>query len=224
MIRDDFHGAGGWHVALMMLGCTEQTLGVEMEPHPVATARAAGATVIRADVRHLRGDALGRPRLYIASPPCQTYSPAGKRAGIATLPLILAAVQLVADGETPERAVDRVNVSGADLDERSMLVLHPLEVIRDTLPDAIALEQVRSVLPVWQAYSTALEGMGYSVATGVLHSEQYGVPQTRDRAILVARRDGIPARLPEPTHSRYYSRDPGRQDLGVEPWVSMAAA
>lgn len=77
MIRDDFHGAGGWHVALMMLGCTEQTLGVEMEPHPVATARAAGATVIRADVRHLRGDALGRPRLYIASPPAPGWRKPG---------------------------------------------------------------------------------------------------------------------------------------------------
>ena len=46
-------------------------------------------------------------------------------------------------------------------------------------------------------------------------------PQTRRRAILVARNDGGIARLPKPTHSKYYARDPERRDPGVLPWVSM---
>src|SRR5690606_18173394 len=88
----------------------------------------------------------------------------------------------------------------------------------------LAFEQVPTVLPVWEAYADHLRAEGYSVATGVVHAEQYGVPQTRKRAILVARRDGREARLPAPTHSRYYPRTPRKLDEGVLPWVSMAEA
>lgn len=55
----------------------------------------------------------------------------------------------------------------------------------------------------------------------------HAVPQTRKRAILIAKRDpdldgeAVP---PVPTHSRYYSRDRKRLDAGVLPWVSMAEA
>src|SRR5690606_21533323 len=68
-----------------------------------------------------------------------------------------------------------------------------------------------------------LRAEGYSVATGNLHAEQYGVPQTRKRAVLVARIDGE-AKLPTPTHSRYYNRSPEKLDDGVLPWVNMAEA
>lgn len=67
-------------------------------------------------------------------------------------------------------------------------------------------------------------GMGYSTWTGFLHSEQYGVPQTRKRAYLIARRDGGVAEPPTPTHSKYYSRTPQKLDVGVDKWVSMAQA
>src|SRR5690606_16247200 len=79
------------------------------------------------------------------------------------------------------------------------------------------------VLPVWEAYAEVLRAEGYSVATGNLHAEQYGVPQTRKRAILVARLNGE-AKLPTPTHSRYYNRTPEKLDDGVLPWVCMADA
>ena len=55
----------------------------------------------------------------------------------------------------------------------------------------------------------------------------HAVPQTRKRAILIAKRDPDldgEAAPPVPTHSRYYSRDPKRLDPGVLPWVSMAEA
>jgi hypothetical protein len=88
----------------------------------------------------------------------------------------------------------------------------------------VVWEQVPSVLPVWKACAEVFTERGYSTSVGVLNAEQYGVPQTRRRAILVARRDGVPAALPPPTHSRYHSHDPKRLELGVQPWVSMATA
>jgi DNA (cytosine-5)-methyltransferase 1 len=73
------------------------------------------------------------------------------------------------------------------------------------------------VAPLWEACARVLRRCGYSVATGVLRAEQYGVPQTRQRAILVARSPQLtgllgPAVLPPPTHSRYYNRTPQRLD------------
>ena len=77
--------------------------------------------------------------------------------------------------------------------------------------------------PLWDACAVILRAYGYSIDTGVLNSEQYGVPQTRRRAVLVAHKDRAEA-LPTPTHSRYYSRSPAKLDPGVLPWVSMSDA
>ncbi|WP_246095207.1 DNA cytosine methyltransferase [Streptomyces roseicoloratus] len=113
-------------------------------------------------------------------------------------------------------------------DDRTGLVLEPLrwalEALRDGRPyEAIVLEQVPAVLPVWQEYAKVLSAEGYWVAEPkVLHTEQFGVPQTRRRAILVARRSSI-AELPKPTHRIYRKgvpRDHG--DPTLAPWVPMS--
>ena len=60
----------------------------------------------------------------------------------------------------------------------------------------------------------------------MLSAEQFGVPQTRKRAYLVASLDG-PAQLPVPTHRSYNPRRPDEVREGEEgllPWVSMADA
>lgn len=53
---------------------------------------------------------------------------------------------------------------------------------------------------------------GFDVAEDVLLAADYGVPQTRRRAIVVGVLDGV-ARLPEPTH-----HDPREPRLGTESW------
>ncbi|MGW7688890.1 DNA cytosine methyltransferase [Streptomyces asiaticus] len=59
------------------------------------------------------------------------------------------------------------------------------------------------------------------MATGILRSEQHGVPQTRRRAVLIARLDGEAA-LPAPTHQAYRKGQPQTAGgSGVLPWVSM---
>ncbi|MFF8597018.1 DNA cytosine methyltransferase [Streptomyces sp. NPDC015220] len=69
-----------------------------------------------------------------------------------------------------------------------------------------------------------LRNEGYTVVTARMNAEEYGVPQTRARAVLVVRRDDEAA-LPAPTHrrsSRTTDQDGGNQDL--LPWVSTAQA
>lgn len=217
---DLFAGPGGWDISARQLGIV--VVGIEWDADTCATRRAAGLyRTIHDDVRSF-GPANFLANGLIASPPCPTFSSAGKGSGRRALNSVIeAAGHLATGGGLLAHAID-------DRDERTALVLEPLRWAIEAHTDGtpyqwIALEQVPAVLPVWEAYAEHLRGIGYSVATGILHAEQYGVPQTRRRAILVARLDGAVA-LPAPTHSRYYPRDPDRLDPGVLPWVSMAEA
>jgi DNA (cytosine-5)-methyltransferase 1 len=158
----------------------------------------------------------------IGSPPCQAYSTAGKGAGRRDVAHVLACVaELVAGRDTRTEHAERCE------DARSMLVVEPLRWALALRPAWIALEQVPPVLPLWDVFADALRAVGYSVWTGVLEAERFGVPQTRERAILMARRDR-PVHPPPPTHQRYVPGEPQRHEvtmLGeVLPWVSMAEA
>ena len=215
----DLYAGTGWGVAIQRLGAQEH--GVEIMPEAIATREANGMETVYTDVwdAHLAEDL--EFDTLIASPPCQAYSAAGNGAGRKALDDVL---------ETLERLTwmdldDLREWSLALGDERIGHVLVPLHYIWRFQPDYVALEQVPTVLPVWKAYIPHLEEMGYSVHVSVMRSEQYGVPQTRRRAILMARKTHLgPVAPPIPTHSRYYERDPKRLDAGVLPWVSMAEA
>lgn len=213
---DLFAGPGGWSVALRKLGLTE--MGVEWDKAACATREAAGFPTTQADVRAL--NPLDFPSAgLIASPPCQTFSMAGNGAGRKALDTVL---------EGLDRLFDGLDLPEYD-DDRTALVLEPMRWILERYRagdpyEWIALEQVPTVQPVWDAYARYLRELGYSVDTGKLQAEEYGVPQTRRRAILVAKLVGE-AKLPAPTHMRYKKGVP--QDYvtdGLKPWVSMADA
>lgn len=213
------HFAGlGWGVACHRLGVREY--GVEIAPSAIRMRSANGMRTIYRDVWSglLYPWMVPFHRLYIASPPCQTFSIAGKGEGREALEHVLAAI----DAGLYQRPRDLLEL-GERLDPRTALVLAPLAHIWAHRPELVALEQVPEVLPVWHAYAAVLRQIGYSVWAGIMRAEQYGVPQTRKRAILMARLDGK-VEPPVPTHSRYYSTDPARLDPGVEKWVSMAEA
>lgn len=214
---DHFAGVG-WGVACHALGIREY--GVEKAKEAIWSRSANGMRTIYRDV----WSGLFRPwlvpshGLYIASPPCQTFSMAGNGEGREALDDVLTAID-------DRRWTDAESLFALTeiMDPRTALVLTPLAHIWTHRPELIALEQVPEVLPVWHAIAAVLRTLGYSVWTGILRAEQYGVPQTRKRAILMARLDGK-VEPPVPTHSRYYSTDPARLDRGVAPWVSMAEA
>ncbi|MDQ1215716.1 DNA cytosine methyltransferase [Microbacterium arborescens] len=186
----DLFAGTGWGVALQQRGIREG--GVEIMDEAVASRTAAG---MESPFRDVWDVLLSAPTdspwfkaaLSIASPPCQSFSVAGKGAGRAALGDVLRAID-----EHAYRTPEKLRALGAQTDERTALVLTPLAQV--------------------------------SVWTGIMRAEQYGVPQARRRAVLIARADGIEAAMPTPTHSRFYERQPDRLDPGVLPWVSMAAA
>lgn len=187
MILDLFAGPGGWSEGLATLGLAD--IGIEWDAAACATRAAAGHLTIRADVAQYPTDPfVGKVTGLIASPPCQDFSMAGKRAGI--------------------------------VGDRGQLLTEVMRWARALRPEWIACEQVPPVLPWWETYAHDLRELGYSTWSGVLCAADYGVPQTRRRAILMASRVRA-ATPPAPTHDEC----PADGLFGrLEPWVAWGEA
>ncbi|WP_394430423.1 DNA cytosine methyltransferase [Streptomyces sp. SGAir0957] len=215
-VLDLFAGPGGWSEGLRRLGV--QDVGIELEASACATRAAAGHTTIRADVAaYPTAPLTGRITGLIASPPCQSFSAAGLRAGHHDVDLCHQGLDDLARGDDTRPAL-----ATACADPRSLLVLEPLRYALALRPEWIALEEVPAVAPLFAHTARILRTLGYSVWTGVLNAADYGVPQTRRRALLLASRTRT-ATPPEPTHAK----DPGPDTLfgpALARWVSMADA
>ncbi|MFM9703643.1 DNA cytosine methyltransferase [Streptomyces galilaeus] len=208
MKRDDLtvHGfAGiGWSEALPG-GANE--IGLELDAAACRTRVAAGHRTIRCDVTQYPTWVFkGRTRGGIWSPPCPGFNKSGKKLGLADLPLVHQAIEDLSRGRDTRAAI-----GAACRDSRSILTAEPMRWMYDLQPEWICMEQVPSVLTVWRHYAEILERWGYATAAGVLDAADYGLGQTRKRAVLIASRARA-AQLPAATHGL-----PGQQ-----PHVAMA--
>lgn len=231
---DLFAGPGGWDEGARMVGLPGRVIGLDNDVDACATALAAGHDRYLADLSLIPVDKFGPFTGEIGSPPCPPFSTAGKGLGKLDKPRILA-------------HVERIRNAGRWLhysrqgwhDPRSPLTLEPLRWALQGHPEWIACEQVPGVLPLWEAFAEVLRDHGYHAAAGALSSERYGVPQTRKRAFLVARKcmfdDAGEAHLtvgacpnavwlPEPTRQGYSKRAPLDPASWLPRWVSMAEA
>lgn len=214
-IVDLFSGPRGWSEGLRMLGLAD--IGLEWDWAACKTAHAAGHATIQTDVAAystapFKGRIIGK----ISSPPCQPWSRAGKRAGIADQALVQQAVHDLAHGRDT-----RAELKAACKDERSILAAEPMRWLHDLRPEWVCMEQVPDVLPLWKHYALYLQGWGYSTWVGILNAADYGVPQTRQRAILIASRTRK-VTAPDPTHAKAPEWD--LFGICLQPWVSMAEA
>lgn len=180
---DLFAGPGGWSEGMRRLGLRD--FGLELDDAACRTRYAAGHATWQVDVTTVDPSMFeGVPGL-IASPPCQDFSSAGRRAG-------------------------RAGESGWLIDTVGTWVY----LMR---PRWFVCEQVPEALPVWREHAHELyRPQGYSTWCGILNSADYGVPQRRARAFLIASLDRV-AHPPEPTHAE----DPEPGFFGeLEPWAT----
>ena len=138
----------------------------------------------------------GEPDLLIGGPPCQPFSKAG----------------YWANGDS--RRLD---------DPRAGTLNAYMRIVEESLPCAFVLENVSGL-----AFSGKDEGLrlllsmigqinrragtAYKPVFKVMRAVEHGVPQLRERFILVAHRDGLDFKFPEPTHSL-----PGEESIFLEP-------
>lgn len=208
-IVDLFAGPGGWDEGLRMLGRTD-VAGIEWDHDACLTATAAGHLRIEADVANYPTAPFAGIEGLIASPPCTAFSMAGKGEGRDVMAELLEAVH--------NRDWTALR---SDYDPTVWLPLEVGRWVEELRPEWVAFEQVPQALPIWEAYVHVLEAWGYAADARVLMAADFGVPQTRQRAFLIAHRDGV--RWPEPTHFGNRRRK-HQMDLFGSPWVTAADA
>lgn len=215
MIVDLFSGPRGWSEGLSMLGLAD--VGLELDADACRTSHNAGHRTIQCDVtQYPTAPFRGRITGKISSPVCTPFSQAGKQGGLVDLPLVYQAVHDLALGRDT-----RTQLKAACRDAKSILAAEPMRWLHDLRPEWVCMEQVPAVLPLWQQYAGILRGWGYSVWTGVLNAADWGLPQTRRRAIFIASRvRNVTA--PDPTHGENTATD--LFGMARLPWTTMADA
>ena len=168
---DFFSGFGGMTIGARAAGF-DVLFGVEYDPNLAAVYRAnLGDHVIVADVTTINMADLPRVDVFHASPPCTNASVANANGGESPQDLAMA------------QAVCRYIVAKQ--------------------PGIVTLENVYQYrnFESWREIARTLLAEGYTYNYWHVNMANYGVPQTRKRMIVVARRDKKTPQLPERTHA-----------------------
>lgn len=128
-------------------------------------------------------------------------------------------------GGFPCQGFSVANKFRSSLDKRNELYLEMLRVIRDKKPRWFVVENVRGILSIgdgviFQEILQDFRDVGYRVNYKVVNMADHGVPQTRQRVIILGTRSDLPKRMtayhPEQTHSK-------EGDVGKN-WVTVGEA
>lgn len=184
-----FSGAGGLDIGFENAGFSI-AVAVEIDPSCCDTLKTnrPNLPVINKNISEVTSDEILKtanlkplePALVIGGPPCQSFSLAGLRKGLD--------------------------------DERGKLLFEFVRIVRETLPFGFILENVkgltnwdsgRALKLLMEELSKPIEydGKSYSYTITqpkVLNAVDYGVPQFRERLILVGNRNGLDFTYPTP--------------------------
>ncbi|MBX3245864.1 MAG: DNA cytosine methyltransferase [Myxococcales bacterium] len=185
---DLFCGAGGLTHGLISAG-VKVVAGVDFDSackHPYETNH-PGLVFHEADVAELDAEVVAgwfgdaSVRVLAGCAPCQPFSNYALR------------YQKEEDGKNVED------------DERWSLLNHFASLVEALMPDIVTMENVPSVRKhaVFQKFHATLVRLGYHVWHDVVDCSQYGLPQRRQRTVLLASRHGeIALRAPDATEPR----------------------
>lgn len=192
-----FSGAMGLDIGLEKAGLNV-VIGQDFEPSCVETMRANGHNVLGGDIREINPDTLlkltglhvGEPFMVCGGPPCQPFSTAGKRLGIND-PRGSLFMDFI-------RMIDYIRPRFFVMENVKGIVSSPLKhvSVKEREKDDPE-QQLGTVLDV---ILSEFDKLGYKTVYGVLDAVNYGVPQFRERFVLIGSRDNEDIFLPMPTH------------------------
>lgn len=206
-----FSGAMGLDLGIEKVGFKIRVC-VEKDKWAAQTIRAnTSIPVIERDINDVHTDeilaaaGIGRQdvTLVIGGPPCQAFSTAGKQKGFA--------------------------------DFRGNVMLQYLRVVRDIMPEFFIMENLRGLQsaklnsvpaeyaeyePIKDVKGSAFHFMvaefrklGYSISHALLNAANYGVPEKRERIVVIGHR-GERVPIPSPTHSE-------NGEFGTKKWNTL---
>lgn len=187
-----FSGAGGLDLGFIMAGHTIIWAN-DLYSDAVQTYRNnIGNHIVEQDIKEIPSEDIPDCDIVIGGFPCQGFSVA--------------------------------NTKRHTKDERNELYKQLLRVIRDKQPRFFVAENVKGILSldkgeVFKAILADFRGLNYTVQYQVLNSADYGVPQKRERVIIVGVRNDIDFTYvyPQKTHAR-------EGENGLQRWVSVIDA
>ncbi len=123
-------------------------------------------------------------------------------------------------GGFPCQGFSVANTKRSMKDERNFLYKEMLRVIKDKNPKFFVAENVKGLLSmekgkVFEMIKKDFESLGYKVDAKLLNAAEYGVPQARERLVIIGNRIGIENPFPTPTHwvdSKQYKSKKGLKD------------
>ncbi len=123
-------------------------------------------------------------------------------------------------GGFPCQGFSVANTKRSMKDERNFLYKEMLRVIKDKNPKFFVAENVKGLLSmekgkVFEMIKKDFESLGYKVDARLLNAAEYGVPQARERLVIIGNRLGIENPFPTPTHwvdSKQYKSKEGLKD------------
>lgn len=197
-VLDLFCGAGGFSYGLEMTGRFAVTAGIDLLPDRVATfaANHVHANALAFDIRAISPARLAeeglQPDIVVGGPPCQGFSSVRPFRGL------------------------------TENDERNNLFESFVVTVATLRPTWFVLENVVGLIQHKRqsAFHAIVEGfrdIGYRVDWRVLNAAMFGLPQNRERVVIVGSRDNKPFCWPEPTHHTPYRSMAGLAALRVAP-------
>ena len=192
-----FSGAMGLDIGLAKAGLNI-VIGQDFDKSCVETMQANGHEVLCGDIREIKAPDLleatgmktGEPFLICGGPPCQPFSTAGKRLGIND-PRGSLFMDFI-------RMIDYIRPRFFVMENVKGLISSPLKHVPISERDASDPEQqLGTVLDV---ILNEFKKLNYKTVYGVLDAVNYGVPQFRERFVLIGSRDNEDIFLPVPTH------------------------
>jgi DNA (cytosine-5)-methyltransferase 1 len=211
-----FSGAMGLDIGLQNAGLNVK-IGQDCDTACVETMQANGHEVIDGDIRNIApqemldaaGLTIGEPFLVCGGPPCQPFSTAGKRLGINDPrgSLFMDYIRMI-DYIRP-RFFIMENVKG--------LMSAPLKHIPHADRNGNEISDEEKLGTVLEVVLGEFKRLGYKTVCGILDAVNYGVPQFRERFVLIGSRDYEDIFLPIPTHFQFH------QDKRYQ-WVTLNEA